>query len=140
MSDKLKEEIVKDGELYGLIIRKDFESDGLTFFTPGEFSQQLAYMKHPQGHVIDPHIHNEVKREVYNTQEVLFIRKGCLRVTFFDLQRNEFAIRDLYEGDVLLLVQGGHGFEILEECEMFEVKQGPYAGESDKTRFKFQGK
>ena len=140
MAEKLKEEIVNDGKLYGLIIRKDFESDGLTFFTPGEFSQQLAYMKHPQGHVIDPHIHNEVKREVCNTQEVLFIRKGCLRVTFFDLQQNEFAVRDLYGGDVLLLVQGGHGFEILQECEMFEVKQGPYAGEDDKIRFKFKDK
>ena len=140
MTDNLREEIAKDGEMYGMIIRKDFEADGLTFFTPDEFSQQLAYMKHPQGHIIDPHIHNDVKREVYNTQEVLFIRKGCLRVTFFDSEKNEFAVRDLYSGDVLLLVQGGHGFEMLEECELFEVKQGPYAGDNDKTKFKFSGK
>lgn len=140
LADKLREEIVKDGQLYGLIIRKDFEAEGLTFFTPDEFSQQLAYMKHPQGHIIDPHVHNEVKREVYNTQEVLFIRKGSLRVTFFDSLQNEFAVRDLYDGDVLLLVQGGHGFEMLDECELFEVKQGPYAGDSDKIKFKFKEK
>jgi len=36
---------------------------------------------------------------------------------------------------VILLASGGHGFEVLEDLEMIEVKQGPYAGDADKTRF-----
>ena len=137
MSEKLKEEIRYEGEVYAIIVRKDFSGEGLTFFTPNDFSQQLAYMNHPQGHIIDPHIHNEVKREVNYTQEVLFIRKGVLKVVFFNESRERFGDRLLYAGDVLLLVKGGHGFEIIEECEMFEVKQGPYAGDNDKEKFKF---
>ncbi len=137
MSDKATEEIYCNNELYALIIRKDFSGKGLTFFTPDEFSQQLAYMNHPSGHVIQPHVHNEVKREVRYTQEVLFIRKGVLKVVFFTESKERFDERLLYSGDVLLLVKGGHGFEIIEECEMFEVKQGPYAGENDKEKFKF---
>ena len=41
----------------------------------------------------------------------------------------------LQGGDVILLAEGGHGFEMLEDSEMVEVKQGPYAGDGDKTRF-----
>jgi hypothetical protein len=43
--------------------------------------------------------------------------------------------RILSAGDVILLAFGGHGFEMLEPTEIIEVKQGPYAGDQDKTRF-----
>jgi mannose-6-phosphate isomerase-like protein (cupin superfamily) len=72
---------------------------------------------------------------VQYTLEVLFIKRGRLRVDFFDEQRVYIESRVLEAGDVILLVKGGHGFEVLEELEMYEVKQGPYAGEKDKTRF-----
>lgn len=137
MNENFKEEIIYNGQMYALIVRKKFSSKGLTFFTPDELSQQLAYMNHPTGHIIDPHIHKKVKREVRYTQEVLFIRKGILKVVFFNEEKEEFAQSLLYEGDVLLLVKGGHGFEIVEDCEIFEVKQGPYAGDNDKEKFKF---
>ena len=54
---------------------------------------------------------------------------------FYSEQQEYLESRVLNAGDVILLAQGGHGFEVLEEVEMIEVKQGPYAGESDKTRF-----
>ena len=112
-----------------------FAADGIKFFTPSEFSQQLAYMHHPEGKVIEPHVHNPVPREVRYTQEVLFIRKGRLRVDFYDESNAYLDSRELGAGDVILLCGGGHGFEVLEEVEMIEVKQGPYAGDADKTRF-----
>jgi mannose-6-phosphate isomerase-like protein (cupin superfamily) len=89
----------------------------------------------PKGKTIEPHVHNPVSREVHYTQEVLFIRKGRLRVDFYDEARNYLESRELGAGDVILLAGGGHGFEVLEEIEMIEVKQGPYAGDADKTRF-----
>ena len=69
------------------------------------------------------------------TQEVLFIKKGILRVDFYDEYEDYLESRDLHAGDIILLVSGGHGFQVLEEVEMIEVKQGPYAGEEDKKRF-----
>lgn len=118
-----------------IIIPNNFNEPGIHFFTPNDLSQQLAYMNHPKGKVIDPHVHNPVPREVHYTQEVLFIKKGKLRVDFFDNEQNYLESRILGSGDVILLATGGHGFEILEELEMIEVKQGPYAGDQDKTRF-----
>ena len=129
------EEVVVDGTLYALIVRHDFNRPGVHFFTPTHFSQQLGYMSHPEGHRIHPHSHREVSRDVRRTQEVLVIRKGRLRVDLYAEDHRRIESRTLDAGDVILLVQGGHGFEVLEACEMFEVKQGPFVGEEDKVRF-----
>jgi mannose-6-phosphate isomerase-like protein (cupin superfamily) len=129
------EEIRHQGALVAIIVKSDFDKPGIHFFTPDDFSQQLAYMRHPAGHVIGAHYHNPVPREVVYTQEVLVIRRGRLRVDFYDRERLHFASRELGAGDVILLASGGHGFKVLEDLEMLEIKQGPYCGEQDKTRF-----
>jgi len=123
------------GEMLALIVRNEFARPGISFFTPNELSQQLAYMQHPAGKVIDAHVHNPIPRSVTYTQETLFIKKGRMRVDFFDEHRKYLESRELKAGDVILLIKGGHGFEVLEGIEMIEVKQGPYAGDQDKTRF-----
>lgn len=124
-----------EGLLLALIVRHNYDKNGISFFTPDDFSQQLAFMHHPAGHVILPHVHNEVKREVLYTKEVLVIKKGKMRCDFYS-DNQEYLKSEIVEtGDVILLANGGHGFECLEETEMFEIKQGPYAGEADKTRF-----
>jgi mannose-6-phosphate isomerase-like protein (cupin superfamily) len=129
------EKIENNGEIYALIVRNEFSRPGISFFTPNDLSQQLAYMRHPAGKVIEAHFHNPVPRSVSYSQETLFIKRGRLRVDFFDNQQVYLESRELKAGDVILLVKGGHGFEVLEELEMIEVKQGPYAGDQDKTRF-----
>ena len=127
--------VIDKGRLLAVVLSHHFHDDGIHFFTPHELSQQLAYMHHPIGKVIQPHVHNPVVREVTYTQEVLFIKSGKLRVDFYNDQQEYLDSRILEAGDVILLVTGGHGFEVLEEIEMIEVKQGPYVGEQDKTRF-----
>jgi len=129
------EHITYQKKLLSIIIRTQFQKDGIEFFTPDDFSQQLAYMKRPEGYAIAPHVHNIVPREVQFTQEVLFIKSGRVRVDFYDDEQNYLESRVLNPGDVILLAQGGHGFIMLEESEVIEVKQGPYAGKKDKTRF-----
>ena len=129
------EEISFQDRILGIVIRHDFVQDGIRFFTPNDFSQQLAYMNRPKSYQIDPHVHNPVPRNVELTQEVLFIKSGKVRVDFYDQTRVYLESRILNAGDVILLAHGGHGFTMLEESEIIEVKQGPYAGEQDKTRF-----
>lgn len=129
------EEVKKKEKLLALIIRSNYQCEGVDFLTPNEYSQQIAYMHHPTGKVIDAHIHNLVYRNVVFTQEVLIIKKGILRVDFYDEYEDYLESRDLYAGDIILLVSGGHGFKVIEEVEMVEVKQGPYSGEQDKKRF-----
>ncbi len=122
-------------QVLAIIIPADFDSSGVKFFTPDNYSQQLAYMKHPVGVQIKAHTHNEIKREVLRTLEVLFIRRGRLRIDFYQTSGEYIESYVLGSGDTILLVSAGHGFEVLEEVEMFEVKQGPYTGEKDKTLF-----
>jgi mannose-6-phosphate isomerase-like protein (cupin superfamily) len=129
------EQITDGSSLLAIIVRRDFKRPGIHFFTPDDLSQQLAYMNHPAGKVIQPHVHNPVAREVHYTQEVLFIKRGRLRVDFYDEHQQYQESRILDAGDVILLAGGGHGFEALEEIEIIEVKQGPYAGDHEKTRF-----
>ena len=118
-----------------IILRSEYKDDGIKFFTPDNFSQQLGYMKHKKGHKIVPHLHNKVSREVSYTFEVLFIKSGKVKVNFYDGNKAYINSNILNQGDVILLAYGGHGFEIMEDSEMIEVKQGPYLGEDDKTRF-----
>jgi mannose-6-phosphate isomerase-like protein (cupin superfamily) len=93
-------------------------------------------MSHPKGKTIDPHIHKNIERQVFYTQEVLIIKEGKLKVDFFDDKKKYLDSRILSKGDLILLIKGGHGFEVLEDIKMIEVKQGPYLGENDKIRFK----
>src|SRR5215831_21420405 len=101
------EKIEHNGEIYGLIVRDEFSRPGISFFTPNDLSQQLAYMRHPAGKVIDAHYHNPVPRTVVYTQETLFIKRGRLRVDFYDEEQNYLESRELTAGDVILLVKGG---------------------------------
>ncbi len=134
------ERILSENTLIAIIIRANYHKEGIEFFTPDDFSQQLAYMNRPAGHTISPHIHNKVERNVSYTQEVLFIRKGKIKISFYDEKRLLIDVKLLGAGDVILLASGGHGFEMLEQTEMIEVKQGPYAGEKDKIRFEDIGR
>jgi hypothetical protein len=129
------EQIIDRDRLLAIIVSQKFDEPGIHFFTPGEMSQQLAYMQHPAGKIIKPHIHKPVVREVHLTQEVLFIKRGKLRVDLYDDLQQYIASRILGAGDVILLASGGHGFEVIEEVEAIEVKQGPYIGDRDKTSF-----
>lgn len=129
------EQVTHNNKLLSVIVRANYKSDGIEFFTPSNFSQQIGYMNRKRNHVIPPHTHNIVKREVNLTQEVLFIKSGKVRVDYYDQDKKYLESRILYKGDVVLLAGGGHGFEMLEDSEMIEVKQGPYAGDMDKKVF-----
>ena len=129
------EKIIKKEKIYAIIIRSNYSNDGIEFFTPNDYSQQLAYMNREEGYVIPPHLHNSVQRQVHFTHEVLYIKSGKVRVDFYDDNKNYLESKILNSGDVILLAYGGHGLQMIEESEIIEIKQGPYVGNNDKTRF-----
>ena len=130
------EKIFCGDQLLAIIIKSNYKNEGISFFTPNDFSQQLGYMNRPKGYEIDPHRHNLVERKVFLTQEVLFIRSGKVQVSFYDDNENFVESKVLEKNDIILLASGGHGFKMLENSEIIEVKQGPYCGEEDKVRFR----
>jgi hypothetical protein len=130
------ENIFCKNQLLSIIIRNNYSKEGIAFFTPDEFSQQLGYMNREKGYEIEPHVHNLVERKITLTQEVLFIKSGKVRVDYYDDDKKYLESKIVETGDVILLAQGGHGFKMLEKSEIIEVKQGPYCGDADKTRFK----
>ena len=132
------EKVTYRDELLAIIIRKEYDKNGISFITPNDFSLQLGYMKHPQGHKIKPHMHHPVYRETVGTQEVLIIQEGELRIDFYSFDKEYLESRNLFGGDVILLIGAGHGMTVLKPVRMIEVKNGPYRPEEDKE--KFEGK
>ena len=99
----LVQNIEHNGKTLAIIIKNNYSKDGVEFFTPNDFSQQLAYMKHPKGKRIDAHTHNIVPREVSYTKEVLIIRKGKLRVDFYEDNQTYIESHIVEQGDIILL-------------------------------------
>ncbi|MBA3065273.1 hypothetical protein FP828_02145 [bacterium] len=130
------EEIKHKSKLLAIILRSNFSADKSTFFGQPEFSQQLGYIKYGKNGVIKAHCHKEVHRKIVLTQEVLFIKNGKVKINFYSEKQEFLTSRIVNKGDIAFLCSGGHGFKMLKDSEMIEVKQGPYSGhDSDKECF-----
>lgn len=122
--------IEKDGILYALVIPGKLPVDGVRFLTPQESSFQVGLMERPGGYVVRPHMHPPRDVSVRGTPEFLSIVEGRVRAIVYDEAWAVLGEAILGAGDALLLLAGGHSFEVLEPCRILEVKQGPYAGDS----------
>tara|TARA_B100000315_G_scaffold249904_1_gene281848 strand:+ start:162 stop:596 length:435 start_codon:yes stop_codon:yes gene_type:complete len=131
----LIEYVKNNNVVLAIIIRESFSKNGIEFFTPDDYSQQVGYMKRPKGYIIKPHIHYSIPRTISTLQEVLFIKKGKVRVDFYDDYKNYIVSELLFNGDFIILISSGHGFVMLDESEIIEVKQGPYLEKRDKEKF-----
>ena len=130
------ENIIHKKKLYALIVRKKFrKKKGVNFFTSKEATQQFGYMKHKKNHLIMPHQHNKRLTKILITTEVIILLKGILRVDFYNKKTEYLFSKKIYDGDLIMLTNGGHGFKVLTDVEMIEVKQGPYSLSSDKIKF-----
>ena len=130
------ENILHKKKLYALIVRKKFRiKSGVNFFTSREATQQFGYMKHKKNHLIMPHKHNKRLTKILITTEVIILFKGILRVDFYGKKNEYLFSKKVYAGDIIMLVNGGHGFKVLKDVEMLEVKQGPYSLAADKVKF-----
>ena len=130
------ENIIHKKKLYALIVRKKFrKKKGVNFFTSRDATQQFGYMKHKKNHLIMPHKHNKRLTKILITTEVIILLKGILRVDFYNEKKKYLFSKKIYDGDLIMLTNGGHGFKVLKDVEMIEVKQGPYSLSSDKVKF-----
>lgn len=127
--------IENNGLELGSIVRSTYHNSGIGFFSEDHDGLQLGYMNRPDDYIIAPHTHNKIKREVFFTEEILFIRSGMVRVDFYDDNQQYIESHIVHGGDIVILKAGGHGFKVLERADIFEVKQGPYLGAQDKVRF-----
>ena len=119
-----------------LIIKAGYiKKKGINFFTKRSFLQQVAYMNHPKGYTIDPHIHKKNTRTISGTSEVLIILQGKLKIDFFTPKRKYILSKFAKRNDIVILMSGGHGFKMMNNCKFIEVKQGPYDARKDKNKF-----
>ena len=130
------EKIVYKKKLLALIVRGKYRNKkGITFFTPNESTQQFGYMKHEKKHIIKPHLHKKRLKKIFNTTEVILLLKGLLRVDFYNSKKKYLFSKLVKKNDIIMLVHGGHGFKVLKNVEMIEIKQGPYVLSKDKIKF-----
>jgi len=131
MQNKGYEEIKHNGKLIAIILRTNYTVNKTTFFSPPDFSQQLGYIVYRENEIIKAHFHKKNNRKITLTQEVLFIKKGKLTVNFYTNKKEYITSRVLNSGDIIFLCSGAHGFKMIEDTEMIEVKQGPYSCKED---------
>ena len=130
------EKVIYKKKLFALIIRGKYRNKkGINFFTSKEATQQFGYMKHNKGHIIQPHEHRKRLSKIMTTTEVILLLKGSLKVDFYDNKKKYLSSRILNPRDIIMLVEGGHGFKVIKNVEMIEVKQGPYNLIKDKIKF-----
>ena len=130
------EKIYHKKKLFALIVRGKYRNkDGIKFFTPNDTTQQFGYMKHKKGYVIKPHKHKKRITKILTTTEVILLLKGVLRVDFYNQTKEYLFSKILRQNDIILLAHGGHGFKVVKDVEMIEVKQGPYNVSKDKIKF-----
>lgn len=122
--------------LIALIINeKEFLKNGVNFLTPNSFSLQLGFMGHKKNHIIKPHTHLKFLRKITNTMEILFVKKGILRVDFYSKHKQYLFSHLVKKNNIIVLIEGSHGFKMLKNCFLIEVKQGPFSPNLDKVRF-----
>ena len=130
------EKIQNQKKLYALIVRSRCrKKKGINFFTDKNATQQFGYMNHKKDHIILPHRHNKRQSKILLTTEVIIILKGMLRVDFYSDKEKYLFSKRLYSNDIIMLSSGGHGFKVLKDTQMIEVKQGPYSLSMDKVKF-----
>ena len=130
------ENIVVNNKLYALIVDNKYrKKKGIHFFSPDDLPQQVGYMHHPKNYVIQPHQHKKRLTKIIITTEIIIILKGLIRVDFYNDKRKYLFSRKIKEGQIILLMHGGHGFKVLKKTQMIEIKQGPFNKDKDKIKF-----
>ena len=128
--------IKRNKTILAQIIRSNYKiKKGINFFTKPNLNQQVAFMNHKKGHKIIPHYHKKIIRKINKMSEVLIILSGIMKVNFYDKKNKLFKNVILNKGDIIILLGGGHGFEMLNNCKFLEIKQGPFSKTKDKVRF-----
>jgi hypothetical protein len=134
-TSSLIEHIMWHDQHIATIIRRDYLPDKTTFVTPDSYHQQAGFVVYPMGGEVRRHVHLPIQRHLVGTSEALAVRKGRVEADLFALDRTPLGTWTLEEGDVILLVAGGHGFRCVEDSVLFEIKQGPYTGLVEKETF-----
>ncbi len=125
----------RNNNVLAIIISNEPVKEGIEFYTSDDTNLQVAAASYPTGKRVDAHLHNETIRTIKGTQEVVVMKKGQYRVDFYDEERFYIKSYVLKANDVIIFMQGCHGFKSLEDVELIEIKQGPFLKDQDKTRF-----
>ncbi|HJP39421.1 MAG TPA: hypothetical protein QF499_09880 [Gammaproteobacteria bacterium] len=131
-------EIIKqDDRIMAIIHRAEDWSEGLNFITPDSLFIQVGTWQYDKGTHLDSHIHKEYERPVTKTHEMAYVKKGRLKLFIYDEERKKVGDYILGAGDFVVLAEGGHGYEILEDdTQVLEAKTGPFVSvDKDKEKF-----
>jgi hypothetical protein len=130
----MMETIADQGVVLTYIVRGG-PPDQTTYLTPDECGLQVGHVVYAAGTEIPRHTHLPIERHLVGTTEVLVVQRGRCEVDIYAADRRLVATRELQVGDILIAVTGGHGFRVLDDLVLLEIKQGPYPGGAEKERF-----
>jgi hypothetical protein len=124
-----------NGKLRAIVHKQDEWKEGLDFLTPDETFIQAGTWYYHQGKDLRAHYHIPNERVAILTQETVYMVSGSMRIDLYDDENNIFHQEVLKAGDIGIIIEGGHGYHILEDnTRVLEVKNGPFISvEKDKA-------
>jgi len=131
----MKEIIKHRNKILALIIKHKKNNQSVNFYTPNNFTQQVGFIEYKNGTYIKPHTHNKFLRKIYKTSEVLYLKKGKIRVDFYQSKKKYLFSKIINKDNIIVLSTGSHGFKFLKQSTLIEIKQGPFNAKMDKKRF-----
>ncbi|MDT8397317.1 MAG: hypothetical protein RQ899_01735 [Pseudomonadales bacterium] len=126
------------GQLLAIYLTGDDWPQGLAFYSDDADYVQVGTWNYERGKTLLAHRHKKALREAERTQEVIFVKQGAVKADIYDGTDILVETVQMRAGDVLILLNGGHGYHILEDdTQVLEIKNGPYPGpEADRERLK----
>ena len=125
----------QEKNLLAILIDTRKNNDTKNFYTSNDLDIQVASFNLNSQDVIERHFHYSQNRKITTTSEVIYLQTGKIEVEIYDTNK-QFVQNLLVEEEmIIILLQGAHAINILENSKFIEVKQGPYDPENDKERF-----
>lgn len=109
----------------------------LAFYSDNSEFLQVGTWNYDNGVTLQRHIHNILPRQINRTNELIVVMNGRIRLDLYSIEKEFIRSFELKSYDVAILMECGHGYEILEDnTKVLEVKNGPYFGpDLDRERF-----
>ena len=120
------------GTQLALIVRSEYTPVTTQFVTPNSFKQQVGFIVYAKDEAVKTHRHLPLERHLVGTSEAIIVRHGHALFRLHDLNRTLIATRELRTGDVILMINGWHGIEFIEDTVLLEIKQGPFLETKEK--------
>lgn len=129
------ETITHNGKVLCLIVRSELRAKTV-FHTSNDINLQVGHIVYRAGGEVQRHRHPPITRTVVGHAEVVIVESGRAHFDVYSEEDGQLlCTREVGPRDIVVVMAGGHGYRMIEDTVLIEVKQGPFSGVPEKILF-----